>query len=108
MVGEDDPGVDVEGAWSRTFRTASRSARIYITNRSEARSSKLTVKNNVPPATRFAVIVRHAREYALENGGMRSRFSVLRLLSRGPIAHSSSRPARRRPTSQVFSASAAS
>jgi hypothetical protein len=28
----------------------------------------------------IAAIVRHAREYALENGGMRSRFSALRLL----------------------------
>jgi hypothetical protein len=27
----------------------------------------------------IAAIVRHAREYALENGGMRSRFSALRL-----------------------------
>jgi len=44
-----------------------------VTNRSERRSSKLTVKKKAPPEPRLAAIVRHAREYPLENGGMRSR-----------------------------------
>jgi hypothetical protein len=53
VVGKEDPGVDAESALARTCRTASRNASFCITNRCERRSSRFTVKKNVPPGTRL-------------------------------------------------------
>ena len=51
-VGEHDSGV-TRRVLVRTRRTASRSASMCLTSRSERGSSKLTVKKKVPPGTRL-------------------------------------------------------
>ena len=71
MVGKDDPGVDVEGRVashlpnSAPQRLSLRHQQVCATveqiNRDEERSTRNPI----------VAIVRHATEYALENGGMR-------------------------------------
>jgi hypothetical protein len=68
------------GARRRACRTALRNASICVTDRSDRRSSKFTVKKNVPPGTR-AAIVRHKRIMPnLEERRNALCFSALRLL----------------------------
>ena len=79
MVGKDDPGVDAEGRAEPhlpnsvpqclNLRHQQVSATVEQVDREEEHSTRNPI----------AAIVRHAREYALEKGGMRPRFS-LRLL----------------------------
>src|SRR5262249_2798735 len=68
----------LKGARRRTCRTAPRSVSIRVTNGSERRSGKLTLGEERSTRDPIAAIVRHASEYASENGGICSRFSALR------------------------------
>ncbi len=52
MVGKDDPGVDAEGRVEPYLPKSVPQHVNCVTNRSERRSSKLTVKND-PPGTRL-------------------------------------------------------
>jgi hypothetical protein len=85
MVGKDDPGVDVEG---RVEPHLPKSVPQCLNLRhQQVRVTVEQVDSEEERSTRnpIAAIVRHAREYALENGGMRSSFSALRLLSSHPL-----------------------
>jgi len=80
MVGKDDPGVGAKGRAephlpnSVTQCLNLRHQQVRATVEQVDREEDRSTRNST------AAIVRHAREYALENGGMRSRFSALRLL----------------------------
>src|SRR5271169_5559517 len=59
MIGKDDTGVDRKGARAHTRRTASRNISICVTNTSERRSSRFTVKKQGSTRNPIAAIVRH-------------------------------------------------
>ncbi len=77
-----------KGARARTRRTASRNASICVTSKSDRRSSRFTVKKNVPPGTRL-------RRYsgtvglcpAFARGGRRCAFPPYprRMMARQPL-----------------------
>jgi hypothetical protein len=76
MVGKDDPGVDAE---RRVAPHLPKSLPQHVNLRhQQGRATVEQVDREEERSTRnpIAAIVRHAREYALENGGMRSRFST--------------------------------
>ena len=72
VVQKDNPAVDAKRSAVARLTDCVAHTMIRVTNRSDRRLSRLTVKKNVPPGTRF-------RRYsgtrgvcpALENGGMR-------------------------------------
>ena len=76
----DDPGVDVEGSVASHLQNSVpqqvnlRHQQVWATVEQVDREEERSTRNPI------AAIVRHAREHAVENGGMRSRFSALRLL----------------------------
>jgi hypothetical protein len=80
MVGKNDPGVDVEGCVAPHLPNSV--PQCLNLRHQQVRATVEQVDREEEPSTRnpIAAIVRHAREYALQNGGMRSRFSALRLL----------------------------
>jgi hypothetical protein len=91
MVGKDDPGVDAEG---RVAPHLPNSVPLCLNLRhQQVRATVEQVDREEERSTRnpIAAIVRHAREYALKNGGMRFRFSALRLLFGRPRASRSFR-----------------
>jgi hypothetical protein len=90
MVGKDDPGVDAEG---RVEPHLPKSVPQHVNLRhQQVRATGEQVDGEEERSTRnpIAAIVRHATEYASENGGMRSRFSTLRLLHRYCVPRPSS------------------
>src|SRR5437870_5269785 len=88
MVGKNDPGADVEGRLEAHLpNTVAQRANVC---HQQVRATVEPVDREEARPTRnpVAAIVRHARKYALENGGTRSGFSPLRLL----IRHRTGRP----------------
>jgi hypothetical protein len=81
MVGKDDPGVDVEGRVAP--RLPNSFPQCLNLRHQQVRATVEQVDREEEHFTRnpIAAIVRHATEYALENGGMRSRFSTVRALA---------------------------
>ena len=74
MVAKDDPGVDVKGRVAPHLPNSVpqclnlRHQQVRVTVEQVDREEESSTRNPI------AAIVRHAREYALENGGMRSAF----------------------------------
>src|ERR1700738_4009291 len=94
MVGKDDPGVDAEG---RVAPHPPNSVPQCLNLRhQQARVTVEQVDSDEERSTRnpIAAIVRHAREYAVENGGMRFASPPYACSARGGERSTRSRAAR--------------